>query len=423
MLGRLSGRIIAALSVASAIFVTGSVHAANADFQAFFTNVCAGSGSPTGDLATRCAETGSGTGDGDLSGDSESSLNPSQTLSNNDVSLAVAQGRSKETRERGERLREGESALADEAASYSFGRLSLLANLRGEWFKSDRPKGGDPDRGYDGDLWALELGLDYRMSDNFVIGGLVGYEQMDSKFDRDLQQGEPFTPASDAGKMESESIDVIVFGSYATGGGVYVDGSFGYRTTDYTFQRHSVFQESGRSSQTSVRTKGTPDGDSWWGSANVGYDMQRGAWSFGPYAGVTVASSNVDDYQERDLDGSGLNMHIDESDQDSVLAHLGFRTSVALSSKSGVWLPQFRVEYNHEFEDDRPDITSAFVEDSADTLYGLEGNDPDTDYFNVGLGLAAVFPNGWIPFIDGEVLLGYQDFDRYRVILGLRKEL
>jgi len=419
MLGRLLGQFVAALTVALPVLMTESAHAANAEYQTFFTDVCIGGGSPTGALATRCAETT----DGDLSGDSESSLNPSQTLSNNDVSLAVARSRSQETRERGERLREGESTLGEDAASESFGRLSLLANVRGEWFQSDRPNGGDPDRGYDGDLWALEAGLDYRLSDRFVIGGLLAYEKMDSKFDQDLQDGEPFVPASHSGKMESDSIDVTVFGSYATSGGFYLDGSLGYRRSDYTFRRDSVFQESGRSSQTSVRTKGTPDGDSWWGSVNFGYDMQRDAWSFGPYAGVTVASSNVDDYNERDLNGSGLNMRVDDTDQKSVLAHLGFRSSVAISRKSGVWLPQLRVEYNHEFDDDSADVTTAFIEDAANTRYGLEGNDPDTDYFNIGLGLAAIFPNGWIPFIDGEVLLGYQDFDRYRVVLGLRKEL
>jgi hypothetical protein len=188
---------------------------ANVVFQDFFTQVCAGA--PTGELATRCGETGNGTGDGNLSGDSESSLNPSQTLSSNDTALASARNRSQETRERGELLREDESALGDGSASQSFGRLSLLANVRGEFYETDRPAGGDPDRGYDGDLWALDAGLDYRLTDRFVLGGILSYEQTDADFDKDLQQGEPFTPASEAGSMESESIGITLFGAYTVG--------------------------------------------------------------------------------------------------------------------------------------------------------------------------------------------------------------
>jgi uncharacterized protein YhjY with autotransporter beta-barrel domain len=398
------------------------VSAANADFQGFFTDLCAGTGLPTGDLATRCAETGGGTGDGNLSGDSESSLNPSQTLSSNDVSLAVARSRSQETRERGERLREGEAALGDGAASQSFGKWSLLAHARGEWFETDRPDGGAPERGYDGDLWALEFGFDYRATDRFVVGGILAYEEMDADFDRDLQEGDPFVPASEAGTMESDSIAVTLFGAYNLGDQIYIDVALGYRSTEHTFERNSVFQESGRSSQTNVRTKGEPDGEEWWGSLNLGYDWQRGALSFGPYAGLTYASSDVDGYTEQDVNSTGLNMRIGSTDRESLLSHLGFRASYALSGGSGVWVPQFRIEWNHDFDNDPVELSTTYALDAAQTLYGLEGENADGDYFNLGLGLAGVLPNGWIPFIDGEVLLGYDDFDRYRLTAGLRKE-
>lgn len=401
---------------------TNTAFASNASFQAFFTDLCAGTGTPTGDLATRCAETGNGSGDGNLSGDSESSLNPSQTLSSNDVSIAAARSRSQETRERGERLREGESALGDGAASQSFGRLSLLAHARGEWFETDRPDGGDPERGYDGDLWAIEFGLDYRATDRFVIGGILTYEEMDSDFDRDLQQGTPFVPDSDAGSMEVDSWGITLFGIYNVTESFYVDAAAGYRSSDYTFERNSVFQESGRSSQIRVLAEGEPDGDEWWGSLNLGYDWQRGAWSFGPYGGITYATSDIDSYLEKDQNGSGLNMRVDDTDRDSVLSHLGFRASYAISSGSGVWVPQFRAEWNYDFDNDPLDVDTTYALDAAQTLYPLEGNDPDDDYFNLGLGLVGILPNGWIPFIDGEVLLGYDDFDRYRLTGGLRKE-
>lgn len=417
-----SGRTLSNLVAALLAFGAGSASASNASFQGFFEQVCAGSGSPTGDLATRCAETGNGTGDGDLSGDSESSLNPSQALSSNDVSLAIARSRSQENRERGERLREGESALGDGSASQGFGRLSLLGHVRGEWFETDRADGGDPERGYDGDLWALEAGFDYRFTDRLVMGGILTYEESDADFDEDLQEGQPFQPASDAGSMESESWAITLFGVFNLTDNFYVDGALGYRSSDYTFQRNSVFQESGRSFQIPVQTEGEPDGDEYWGSLNLGYDFQRGAWSFGPYGGITYATSDIDSYLEKDKNGSGLNMRIDDTDRDSVLTHLGVRASYAISTSSGVWVPQFRAEWNHDFDNDPLDVQSTYALDAAQTFYGLEGNNPDDDYFNVGLGLVGILPNGWVPFIDGEIQLGYDDYDRYRLTGGLRKE-
>lgn len=413
--------ILLPVGLAAAI-AFGPAYAANADFQGFFTNVCAGTGVPTGTLATRCAETGNGTGDGDLSGDSESSLNPSQTLSSNDSALAVARSRSQETRERGERLREGDAVLSEEAASQTFGRLSLLANVRGEWFQTDRPAGGDPDRGYDGNLWALEAGMDYRVTERTIVGGIISYERTDADFDRDLQAGAPFTPASEAGSMESDSFGITLFSSFTFGESLYLDLSGGYRATDYTFKRKSVFQESGRSTQTSVLTKGEPDGHEWWGSFNLGYDWQRGEWSFGPYAGLTYTTTDVDSYSENDLNNSGLAMRISNTDSDSNLAHLGFRGSYVISSGNGVWIPQFRVEYDHDFDDDPLNVDSIYELDAAQTLYPLKGNDRDSDYFSIALGIAGVLPNGWIPYLDGETLLGYDDVERFRVNAGLRKE-
>ena len=87
-------RICTYLSL-TAMAATPTAHAANADLQNFFFDACV---NPAGLLATRCAQTPGGLGD--LSADSESSLNPSQTLSRNDGSLSAAQQRAQAVRDR-----------------------------------------------------------------------------------------------------------------------------------------------------------------------------------------------------------------------------------------------------------------------------------------------------------------------------------
>lgn len=424
MRGTVRRGVMSLVAALSAVGMLSPAHAANEDFQDFFTDVCAGTGAPSGDLAARCAETGEGTGDGNISTDSESSLNPSQTLSSHDASLADARSRSKETRERGERRREEDSSLDldDDGLSYTFGPWSLLVHVRGEWFDTDRNPGGNPERGYEGDLLASEVGLDYRVSDRFVFGGILAYEELDSDFDRDLQEGAPFNPAATAGSMESENVDVTLFASYAPGDSLFVDGAVGFRSSDYTFRRNSVFQESGRGEQILVLTEGTPNGDGFWASLNLGRDIARGPWALTPSIGLLAASSEIDAYTERDLNASGLNMEIGATERDSLLAHLGFAASYAASTRGGVLVPQLRVEWNHEFDNDPVSVATAYALDASNTQFGLVGEEPDEDYFNVAFSLTSVRPNGWSTFVDAAGLIGYQDFNRYRVTLGLRKE-
>jgi outer membrane autotransporter protein len=395
-------------------FAAGPAAAADAEFQDFFFQVC---GAPSGELAARCAETPGGLGN--LSGDSESSLNPSQGLGNGQTATSLAQTRSNAARERGERLRDGEEPVDDGAARYVSGPFALLVNVHATWFERDA---GDQERGFDGNSTAVELGLDYRSSERTVLGALAGFETMDYDFDAE-NPGVNFVPAPTAGRVESDTWYLTVFGSVGLGVGGFVELAAGYEQTDGTYRRDSVFQESTRTRpQVDVRAEGDADGDVLWASLNAGYDFHHGPASFGPYAGVTFARSELDGYTERDLSGSGLNMSFADAERDSVLGHLGLRASYAFSGSAGVFIPQLRVEFQHEFEDERPSVTGRFVLDSAGTSYSLAGDEVDQDFVNAGLSLSAILPNGWVCFADYAVLLASDAFDRQRATLGLRVE-
>ena len=406
---------VAASVVAAGCLVAPATEATNAAFQSFFFDVCV---NPSATLAARCAETNAGLGD--LSGDSESSLNPSQGLSHNDAALAVAQTRSRESRERGERMREDDASSSDGAVSV--GPFSLMLHGRGVWFEQERVVDVEAERGYDGEQFAAEIGLDYRLSDDAVIGAIVGFEQVDVDFDTE-NPGNNFTPAAEAGDNEVDTISITLFGAVNLTENIYIDGTLGYGTSDYEFRRNVVFQESNRVvPQTDVRTEGDADGDSIWAGVNLGYQTQNDAWSWGSYVGLTYASSDIDGYTESDRSSSGLNMTVGDLDRDSVLAHLGVVAAYTISTANGVWVPSIRVEYDHEFDRDAQDLNTVFVLDANQTSFASRGDEPDEDYFNIALGIVGVLPNGWAPFLEADIVVGYDDFDRSRVQLGVRKE-
>ena len=408
------GSRILSSTIAGLLLAAPQAQAANPEFQNFLFDVCL---TPSGALAVRCAETPGATGN--VSGDSESSLNPSQNLSHNQPAISVAQTRSKEARERGEKLRDGG---AEEGAKLAVGPFSLLVNLHGTWFERDTDALLDAERGFEGDSQAAEVGLDYRLSDRSVIGAIVGFERTDYEFVAEAA-GVNFVPASVAGEADSDNLYLTLFASWNVGKTGYFELSGGYEQSDGSYRRNSVFQESTRTlPQVDVEVEGDADGDVTWFSANGGFDVNRGAWSFGPYLGLTHTSSKVDAYTERDLSASGLNMSFASTSRDSLLGHAGFRVSYAASTRTGVVLPQLRLEYQNEFEDDAQDVTAQFALDASGNQYQMNGDSADKSSLNAGFSLAIVLQNGWMPFFDYSILIGNDGLDRQRATLGLRVE-
>lgn len=402
-------------AVGSLFAIALPLQAANPTFQDFFFLACE---NPTGALAARCGETVNA--DGDLSGDSESSLNPSQALSSTDGALAAVRARSREARERVEHYRD--DSPAPSVAKTSFGPLNLLVSGRLAWEDRDREVDVDSERGFEVDRGALQIGIDRRFSDRFVAGLIYSYEDSELEFDTE-RPGVNFTPIGNAGGIDQDSHALTLFGLFWLSERSYLEVNGGYARSDYTFHRNAIFQESTRSvPQTSVRTRANTDGEQFWLGATAGLDWNIGATDLGLYAGGIFANSRVDGYQEVDLAATGLAMQMDDADRDAFTAHLGLRAQRVIGTGSGVWIPQLRLEYEYAGGTDESEAVARFALDNTGNRFAMRGDDTD-DYFNVAVGIVGVFPHGWMTFADVETLVGASDRDRLRVTIGLRKEL
>jgi outer membrane autotransporter protein len=408
------------IAISSLFLVVRSSLAADPVFQNFFFDACV---NPAGVLAVRCGETPGGTGD--LSGNSESSLNPSQPLSSQSAALGLARDRTREVSETIAELRDQNADKqhpgTSQADELSIGPISLLINGRKTWYDQNREV-SDAERGLDGDIWEVELGFDYRITDRTLFGGFLGYETTDADYNKD-EAGVNFTPQQNSGQISSDSYTLTVFGSYNFTDSLYLEASAGYGATNYTFKRNVVFQESTRTiPQTNVRTTADADGEQYWGSASMGYNFNRDAFSVGPYARVTYVKSTVDDYTEKDTSSSGLQMGVELDERTSVTTDFGISASYAIGMGWGVLVPQARVEWEHEYDQDAQTITTLYVLDANQNRFALKGDNPDRDYFNVGAGISAIFPHGWTGFVNYTGLVGYEDLSRHQVTAGVRVE-
>ena len=383
------------------------VYAQNPVFQNFFFDVCGGS--PTGALATRCAETPAGTGN--LSGDSEDSLNPSQFLDVNRNALDRARLVNKQIQERMEKKRANPDAAQPP-------RWGVFGHLNFESLERDETT---LQRGFEADRSGFDLGYDVRTSDRGLFGLLLSYAQTDSDFDAD-QPGVNFDPPDSDGSTDADGLSFILYTSRDFGKSAWLDGTLGYGRTEYDFTRNAVFQESTRTlAQTDVGAEADSESEDLSVGFGLGHDHGRGAYGGSFYGRLNYIRTEVDPFTERDP--SGLAMEVREEDRSSFLGTLGWRGSRTFSTSWGVVIPHVRIEYEPEFEDDPQTANARYGLDAAQNIFRLEGDSEDTDYFNGATGVSFVMPRGWNAFLDLEVLMGHSFLDRRRVTVGLRKEL
>lgn len=402
----------ATVGIVIALAVLGlPVHAANDAVQGVFNNACR---TPTAALAVRCAQTPDGAGN--VSGDSESSLNPSQLLSAADGVLGSGQQRSIEVRERQHRGQK-------DAAALRVGPFSFLVNGTGTWERRDGHPNLGRERRYDADRHGADVGFDYRVSDAVTVGGVITWEDGELEFAGE-RPGNNFVPAPEAGRIESRTLGATLVTTWHGEGKLHVEGALGYAGVEQDLTRRAVFQESTRTvAQTLAITTGDQDGRQYISTLNAGLDFTFGATAVDTYGGLTWLRTRLDGYTEEDPARSGLALRVEDTERDSLLGVLGVSVRHVIGRDFGVVIPQLRVEYEHEFEDDAPVVRTRFVLDNGASALQVVGEKPQQHRFNVAAGVLLVLPNGWLPFLDTQAMLGSGDTSRYRVTLGLRREL
>lgn len=281
---------------------------------------------------------------------------------------------------------------------------------------------GDRDRtrrtdSFDFDTYGATLGMDYRFTENLILGAAITYNDLDSDFDK--------RSTVPGGGVDADSWGGFVYGTYYQDR-FYIDGLAGYASSDYDVRRKinitnnnsNVF--GGEDIKASV--KGSPDSDDYTASIGGGYHFGQGALSYGPYGRLSYLKVEVDDYKESGAGKFGLNLDVDGQDWKSVTSVLGGQISYASSREYGVLMPQGRLAWVHEYEDDSTRMKATYVDDPRNNTLLAITDDPDSDYFELGVGVSAVFKNGVQAFFNYDTILGMDDFTIHMFTLGGRWE-
>jgi len=241
----------------------------------------------------------------------------------------------------------------------------------------------------------VQLGADYRITDNITLGALFGYGHTDLDLDQNGSKGkvDSYTPGIYAGFHE---------------GGWYGNTLFTYSHNDYTESRVINI---GTLNGTAA---GSPSGDQFLGNLTTGYEFKKGNWRFGPEVGVTYVNLTIDQFNES---GTAA-LNINKQNDDSLRTRFGGRVSYSGNIGKVTLTPHLGAFWQHEFMDDSRGITAQFNQIGSGS-FTVQTTTPERDSALAELGLDAQVTDSVLLFTNYLAQAGQSDFFAQSVQAGL----
>lgn len=188
---------------------------------------------------------------------------------------------------------------------------------------------GTSDNGIDFTTSGVSLGADRAFGDKFALGAGIGYGH----------------DSSDVGKHTShsavDSYSAAVYGSYRPAPLVYVDALVGYQWLSFDSRRYVT--DNGNT------VTGSRDGKQLFASISVGYEHRtHDDMLISPYGRFDFARASLDSYTEHGDDTYAL--RYERQTVKTSTGVLGLRAQWLAKRDYGVWMPQLRVEFRHDFQ-------------------------------------------------------------------------
>jgi outer membrane lipase/esterase len=299
------------------------------------------------------------------------------------------------------------------AGDDSFDRLGVFVN--GDIGYGNRRTTSN-EAGYNLNTHGVTAGVDYRFTDNFLLGTAFGYNNATSAY------------YSNLGKLETNSYTGAIYGSFFTESGFFVDGIFSGSHVDYASNRQIQYRlaSEARLNKTpggiiNTDASGKNEGDEFNVAMTSGYNFNLGGLTVTPQIRVDYTTSQVNALNEQG--GQGWALHVDQQDFESLQTAPGLQLAYAISLPWAVIMPMARAEYIHEFKNDSRNIGAYFVQDSSQSRFNILTDKPDRDYIIASAGVSAQFAHGISAFVNYDTVQANYYVNNNNFSGGVRMEL
>ena len=254
---------------------------------------------------------------------------------------------------------------------------------------------------FDADSFSSTAGLDYRFSENLVMGLALGYTQTNTVM------------IAHQGDMDTNALMGSFFGNYYLPGDFYLDWAATYTGFDNDVQRNLRYP--GFAGGASSR----PNADQYGMAVSLGKDFHYREWLFNPYVRFEYIHLHLDAYLERG--GQGLGYAVNSQNDESFITIPGMQLSHHFSLHWGVLTPSIRFEWEHQHLNDDRKVRIRLADAAAGLgNFVLPTGRPDRDYYNLGGSLTATLPGGIGAFLRYEARLAQAPISSQIVELGVR---
>lgn len=262
----------------------------------------------------------------------------------------------------------------------------------------------------------LTFGADYRVNNNFVLGGALGYTHQSTTLD--FGQGD----------MSMHGWSLSAYATWYDKSDWYVDSSITWSSNSFDARRHIGYAlplPGGGVAIVDQVARSSSGGNDFAGSVTFGRDFHFQAVAYGLYGKLQYDHSSFDGFTEyltSGLPGSGLGLRVNARSTTSIASVLGAKLDYNASMNWGVMVPHAEVEWQHEYRTDPNTFTAYFIDDPTNTPILIRGDKSDSDFFRFGAGMSFVFPQGRSAFVLYNRTLGRQGISSYNLSLGFRLE-
>lgn len=237
------------------------------------------------------------------------------------------------------------------------------------------------EHGFDSDLKGLNIGLDYRFSDRFITGVMVGYTRDNLAF------------FNNTGTLKTNNNSLTIYSTWLPADSVAVDGYLGYGKYSVDSQRHVIFN------QINGTAISNATGQQLMGGLSASYQMDLGQVNVSPFINLDSIRSTSAGYNE--VGSTGLELHFRDNKSLSTTTSVGARASTTYGFEWGSLSPSVRVAAVHEFQNNAKVIPVELVS-APGVGINIRTDSPDRNYLNVGAGVTAGLNGGTQLFLNYE---------------------